>query len=213
MVKEVGKTVAGPRGPIHGAIVTRELHDDGSFEEKVFAPGYGEFFTGSGGDVEALALAAPTDSLPGGVPAALATISTGADQVYAAPGFAARAVVRRMNDAWATYRRSGHVPVRLVDPTEQALKSLSVAVAGGDHPEVRQAALDAKQAALDLELQYRPASDVDRGRFDACLRQLLLDGQTEDGSAVLGDVATLEWIETGSRPISERSTGRNTTRC
>ena len=44
-VKEVGKTVAGPRGPIHGAIVTRELHDDGSFEEKVFAPGYGEFFT------------------------------------------------------------------------------------------------------------------------------------------------------------------------
>ena len=84
-VKDVGKTVAGPRGPIQGAIVTRELHDDGSFEEKVFAPGYGEFFTGSGGDVEALALAAPTDSLPGGVPAALATISTGADQVYASP--------------------------------------------------------------------------------------------------------------------------------
>ena len=64
--------------------MTRELHDDGSFEEKVFAPGYGEFFTASGGDVEALALAAPTDSLPGGVPAALAAISTGADQVYAA---------------------------------------------------------------------------------------------------------------------------------
>ena len=193
-VKEVGKTVAGPHGPVHGAIVTRELHDDGSFEEKVFAPGYGEFLTGSGGDVEALALAVPTDALPGGVPAALATISAGADQVYASPGPAARAVVRGMNDAWATYRRSGDVPVRLVDPTEQALKSLSGAVAGGNRSMVRQAALDAKQAALDLELQYRPASDVDRGRFDAWLRQLLADARAKDSGAALGDIATLEWI-------------------
>jgi hypothetical protein len=193
-VKEVGKTVAGPRGPIHGAIVTRELHDDGSFEEKVFAPGYGEFFTASGGDVEALALGVPTDSLPGGVPVPLAAISTGADQVYAAPGSAARAVVSRMNDAWTTYRRSGDVPVRLVGHTGQALKSLSGAVAGGNRAAVRQAALNAKQAALDLELQYRPASDVDRGRFDAWLRQLLVDAQAKDGGAVLGDVATLEWV-------------------
>ena len=191
-VKEVGKTVAGPRGPIRGAIVTRELHDDGSFEDKVFALGYGEFFTGSGGDVEALALAVPTDSLPGGVPAALATISNGADQVYASPASRARAEVTRINDAWATYLRGGDVPVRLVDPTEQALKSLVRAVAGGQ--QVRQAALDAKQAALDLELQYRAASDVDRGRFEAWLRQLLVDAQAKDAGAVLGDVATLEWI-------------------
>jgi hypothetical protein len=192
-VKEVGKTVAGPHGPVHGAITIRELHGDGATEDKVFAPGYGEFFTGSGGDVEALALGVPTDALPGGVPSALATISTSADQVYASPG-SARAVVGRMNDAWATYRRSGDVPVRLVGPTGQALKSLSGAVAGGNRAAVRRAALDAKQAALDLELQYRPASDVDRGRFEAWLRQLLVDAQAKDGAAVLGDVATLEWI-------------------
>jgi hypothetical protein len=59
---------------------------------------------------------------------------------------------------------------------------------------VRQAALDVKQAALDLELQYRPVADVDRGRFDAWLRQLLVDTSAEDHGAVLGDVATLEWI-------------------
>ena len=99
-----------------------------------------------------------------------------------------------MNDAWTTYRRSGDVPVRLVGHTGQALKSLSGAVAGGNRAAVRQAALNAKQAALDLELQYRPASDVDRGRFDAWLQQLLLDGQAKDAGAVLGDVATLEWI-------------------
>ena len=99
-----------------------------------------------------------------------------------------------MNDAWATYRRDGDVPVRLVDPTERALKSLSGAVTGGDRAAVRHAALDAKQAALDLELQYRPVSEVDRGRFDAWLRQLLVDVRAKDGGAMLGDVATLEWI-------------------
>lgn len=30
-VKTVGKTVDGPRGPVHGAMVGRERHDDGSF--------------------------------------------------------------------------------------------------------------------------------------------------------------------------------------
>ena len=98
-----------------------------------------------------------------------------------------------MNDGWATYRRSGDVPVRLVGPTGHALTSLS-RVAGSDRAKVRQAALDVKQAALDLELQYRPVADVDRGRFDAWLRQLLVDAQAKDGGAVLGDVATLEWI-------------------
>ena len=44
-------------------------------EEKTFAPGYGEFFTGGGGDVEALALAVPIDALAGPVPAALETLS------------------------------------------------------------------------------------------------------------------------------------------
>ena len=67
-VKETGKTVAGPHGSVRGAIVARELHDDGSLEDKTFAPGYGEFFTGGGGDVEAMALAVPADALSGPSP-------------------------------------------------------------------------------------------------------------------------------------------------
>ena len=35
---------------------------DGTTEDKTFAPGYGEFYTAGGGDVEALALAVPTDA-------------------------------------------------------------------------------------------------------------------------------------------------------
>ncbi len=65
-VKAVDKTMAaGPRGAVRGALVGRELHDDGTFSDKVFAPGYGEFFTAHEGDVEALALAVPTAALAG----------------------------------------------------------------------------------------------------------------------------------------------------
>ena len=39
--KSIGRTVNGPRGPVMGALVGRELHDGGTFSDKVFAPGYG----------------------------------------------------------------------------------------------------------------------------------------------------------------------------
>ena len=48
----------------------------------MFAPGYGEFRSSDGPDVEAMALASPTDSLPGGVPAELTAISDGADRIF-----------------------------------------------------------------------------------------------------------------------------------
>ena len=64
-VKTIDKTVDGPQGPTEGALVGRELHDDGTYSDKVFAPGYGEFYSAHAGDVEALALAVPTDALAG----------------------------------------------------------------------------------------------------------------------------------------------------
>jgi hypothetical protein len=44
-VKATGVTVDGPVGPVPGAIVVTELHQDGTYEDKTFAPGYGEFQT------------------------------------------------------------------------------------------------------------------------------------------------------------------------
>ena len=197
-VKAVGETVDGPRGPVRGAITVRELHDDGTFEEKVFAPGYGEFFTGGGGEVEALALAVPTDAVAGGVPPQLEAVSAGADDIFetAGPGAwkkASRAVAT-MTAAWAGYRRTGQVPRRLAAPTSGALQALARAVAARDQAEARQAALNVSQAGLDLQLQYRPPTDVDLDRFDLWLRQLLLDARGRDQAAVIGDVATVEWI-------------------
>ena len=50
------------------------------------------------------------------------------------------------------------------------------------------------QAALDLELTYRPPAQIDRARFDLWLRHTLVDAAARDRAAVSGDVATLEWI-------------------
>jgi hypothetical protein len=54
--------VNGPRGPLPGAIVGSELHDDGTREDKFFAPGYGEFRSASPSELEAMAVAVPTDA-------------------------------------------------------------------------------------------------------------------------------------------------------
>jgi hypothetical protein len=50
-VKQTGKTVQGPGGPITGAMVGTELHqDEADLEPKVFAPGHAEWFSGGGHD-------------------------------------------------------------------------------------------------------------------------------------------------------------------
>ena len=72
-VKSTDKTLDGPCVPSTGLVV-EELHMDGTTEDKTFAPGYGEFYTAGGGDVEALALAVPTDAASGPTPAELQTL-------------------------------------------------------------------------------------------------------------------------------------------
>ena len=128
-------------GPIEGGILAEELHSDGTTEQKVFAPGYGEFYTAGGGDVEALALAVPTDALRRrAVPAELTTLSDGALEIFDAAGSgdwaAASATIRDMEAAWQTYR-GGDVP-RLIEPRmDEALAALArrrPSAAGGRGP-------------------------------------------------------------------------------
>ena len=196
-VKETAKTVSGPRGPVKGALVGRELHDDGTFSDKVFAPGYGEFFTAHEGDVEALALAVPTAALSGSTPRELTRLLASANAIFAAAGDrrwkAASTVLEGMRDVWAA-QRARRVPPRLVTPINAGLAALSRAVGARDSRRARNAALDMVQAALDLELSYRPPAQIDRARFDLWLRQTLVDTAVRDRSAISGDLATLEWI-------------------
>ena len=166
-VKAVDQTVQGPRGPVEGAIIASELHQDGSREDKTFAPGYGEFFTGAGGDVEALALAVPIDKLPGPVPAELETLAS------------ATSTIATKKQAWQSFQ-TRKVPPRLKGVMDDAL--------------ARQSAFDVAQSALDLQLRYWPPAEIDRERFDLWARRLVVDAKAGNATGVTGDLVVLEWI-------------------
>jgi hypothetical protein len=196
-VKSVGKTVRGPRGPIDGAIVVEELHLDGTREDKTFAPGYGEFRTGSKQAFEGLALAVPTDALSGPRPAELARLSTGATgmlgSAQAEDWNGAVATLERMSAAWDELR-AGALPPMLEAQMNQALDRLRGAVKAHKSVRAALAAIDAGQASLDLELQYRSPVEIDRARFDLWASRILIHASADDLAGVTGDVATLEWI-------------------
>ncbi len=196
-VKSVGKTLDGPLGPIEGGLVAEELHMDGKTEGKLFAPGYGEFYTSDASDVEALALAVPTDSLSGTLPTELGTLSNGALDVFdtARTGDwnAASATVEKMSTAWETYR-VGEVPKKIQPRMNEALAALTAAVDSRDTAQARQAAIDAAQWSLDLQLQYRPQTEVDLARLDLWAAQVMVDAEAGDSGAVGGDVFTLGYI-------------------
>ncbi len=170
---------------------------DGNTEGKTFAPGYGEFYTAGGGDVEALALAVPTDALSGPPPAELETLSNGALEIFDAARSrdwnAASATVEKMSAAWETYR-AGEVP-KMVEPRmTAALAALAEAVEARDAAQTRQAAIDAARWSLDLELQYRPPAEIDLARFDLWAAQLIADAAASDADAVNGDFFALDYI-------------------
>jgi hypothetical protein len=196
-VKTLGKSLEGPLGPLEGGLVAEELHMDGKTEDKVFAPGYGEFYTADGSDVEALALAVPTDSLSGPLPSELDTLSSGALDIFDAARSkdwnAASATVEGMNTAWEAFR-AGEVPKKIEPRMRVALAALAEAVDARNTEQARQAAIDAGRWSLDLRLQYRPQTEIDLARMDLWAAQLRVDAAAGDAGAVNGDVFTLGYI-------------------
>jgi hypothetical protein len=196
-VKSVGKTLDGPLGPVEGGLVAEEFHMDGTTEDKTFAPGYGEFYTASGGDVEALALAVPTDATSGPPPAELETLSSGAfsvfDEAQSKDWNSASSTVEKMNAAWKIYG-AGEVPKRVQPRMTEALAELTKAVDDRDPARTRQAALKAAQWSLDLLLRYQPAAEVDLARFDLWAAQLVVDASAGDAAMVNSDIFTLDYI-------------------
>ena len=163
-IKEIDKTVPGPVGPVAGAMVARELHDDGTYSDKVFAPGYGEFFTAHGGEVEAMALALPTDASSEPVPAELEALSKDAtaalDSVEAGNWAAAEASAKRIADSWASLQKAEQPP-RLAKEMDRATKALTTSAAAHDEADAANAAIDVGQSALDLRAAL-PAAGRDR---------------------------------------------------
>ena len=196
-VKAVGQTLDGPLGPVEGGLLIEELHMDNSTEAKTFGPGYGEFFTAGGGDVEALALAVPADALSEPTPAELATIEQGAGQVFDGAGSkdwsAAQAAVPRMTAAWEA-TRVGEVPNRLEPLMSRALGKLAAAVENRRASEARQAAIDVARWSLDLQLRHRPVAEIDLARLNLWAAQMLVDAAAGDAAGVHGDFFSIDYI-------------------
>ena len=202
-VESVGKQFGGPQGQVGGAIVVDELHQDGAHETKVFAPSYGEFKTGSGGGLEDLALAVPTDALSGPAPAALEQLWQSTIAVYDAVGAgdssAVSAAADRLNGAWSRYRASGTVPPLLAAQMTRALAALAgdelaPALRARNAAGTQRTALDAGQATLDLLLRHRRPAAVDRARFELWARQVQVDAAAAEPGHVAGDAETLARI-------------------
>jgi hypothetical protein len=197
IVRSVGQTVNGPTGPVAGAITVEELHMDGTREDKIFAPGYGEFSTGSGGDLEAMALAVPTDALAGPPPSSLVTLSNGAysvfDAAHASNLSSAAATLNSMNNAWNTYQAGGAPPM-LETQMDDALAALDAAITATDAVATRHAALDVALATFDFQLRYRPRVEIDYVRLDLWARRLQVDTEANDTDGIASDVAIIEWV-------------------
>ncbi len=196
-VRAVDRTVHGPLGSVDGAIVVQELHMDGTTEGKIFAPGYGEFLTGSGGDLEAAALAVPLNALAGPVPEDLASLSSAARQILEASQAenwsTASASLETALAAWDSYQTAA-LPRMLEAQMSAALVKLVAAVDAQQPAEAGQAAIGVAWAALDFELRHRPVAEIDRALFDLWAARVSLDAKAGDPANVVGDVATLEWI-------------------
>lgn len=176
-----------------------ETHQDGTLSDKVFAPGYSEFLSTDGPDIEAMALASPTDSLPGGVPAELMSISEGADRIFSsrlatsAQWRKSEMVALGMVKSWNTFL-AGDVPPRLEKPTWLALQELVAEIASRDRSKTRAASIDASYASINLQLRYRPVTEVDTARFELWTRRALVHSIDGSLAGVRSDLVTIEWI-------------------
>jgi hypothetical protein len=209
-VKAVGQTVSGPRGPVSGALTASELHFDGKREDKIFAPGYGEFSTGDPtGDLELASLAVPTDARPGPVPAKLTALSEAVRVVFDKVGGndwgAAAAATGTLRAAWDAYRSDG-VPDQLATQMSRDIDTLAGTVAARRPTQAHAAALRVAQNDLDLRLQHRPVVEIDLARLRLWARQLQVDAATGDPGAVAGDVTTMEWIRDRVRHTLDQPT-------
>jgi hypothetical protein len=197
-IEAVGEAVRGPTGPVQGAITGRELHmDEARLERKTFAPGYGEFFSGGGRTFEATALVVPADAVKAPIPHPLAALARDASRVFLAARarawpVASAGVARVGRDAGRL--RGQAVPERLAHQLGDAVAALRRAVEKRAWRTSALAALDVAAAGLDVQLRYRPAAAIERGRLSLWTLRRAVDAAAADPPAVRGDAATLRWI-------------------
>ena len=158
-VQAVDERVDGPNGAVDGALLVRERLLDGTLEDKVFAPGFGEFRAEVASDDElvTVSVAAPVQTRASDEPRDLVAISgraAGILDALASPDWARMAAdVADLTAAWDRYRTRA-VPPLIEEQMAAALQVLSAAVAAHKRDGSQRGATDVAQAALDLSLQH-----------------------------------------------------------
>ena len=196
-VKSVDETLDGPFGPISGGLRVDELHMGGAHEEKFFAPGYGEFYTEADDEIEALAMAVPTDAAQGEMPAEVESLATAtADALAGVAGgdwAAATAATDRARASWDAMP-DGVAPALVSPALEAALAELSDALAAQDTEAAGTSAMAAALLSSDLELRYRPVGDVDRARIGLWASRVAADLAIDDAAGVSSDLFALDYV-------------------
>lgn len=194
-VKAIDVTADGPSGPLTGGLLVAELHMDGSREDKVFMPGYGEFRTGTAAtnNLEALALMAPIDALQAPLPAALGTMSSASAAIFAAANAndftAAATALASLTDAWNTVQ-TGQVPPLLKAEMARVLALLEAVVDGRVVADTRDEAIALARVIVDLRLRHQPIAEIDQIRLDLWLAQVTADAAERGFGDIRGDAAT-----------------------
>ncbi|ABG99056.1 conserved hypothetical protein (plasmid) [Rhodococcus jostii RHA1] len=208
-VEKIDQDVAGPSGNIGGAIEVSEVHMDGTREGKVFAPGYGEFSTGSpAGDLDAVSLASPTDTRPGPAPPEFGALSIAVGDVFGAVAAAdserARQAATALDRAWDSVRTVG-IPPQTELQMQRDIDTLTRAVGDRDWGSAQSAAQRVAQNELDLRLLHQRVIDVDLARLALWARQLPVDVAAADTGSVRGDTAALDRVWERTRPGVEET--------
>jgi hypothetical protein len=86
------------------------------------------------------------------------------------------------------------VPPRLVGPTSLALRNLVSKTEARQRSATRSASIDAAYASNDLQLRYRPVTEVDTMRFELWVRRALVAATKGSLGGTRSAVVTLEWI-------------------
>lgn len=205
-VQRIDQTLDGPRGPVTGAVLVRELLMEGTTEDKLFAPGYGEFRIETEDELLNVALAVPTD-------AAAAAPSSPADGLSLAAAALFDAVPSDASGDWVgldgrvdattgavdAFRAGRRVSPLLDEQMAAALEELRDADGERDPAGARQAAAGVLEAALDFELYHRPVAEVDLDRLGLWARRIVADSAAGDAVGVYGDVASLGAVHTRVR--------------
>jgi len=203
VVKAVDETVEGPQGQITGALLIEEHPMDGATEDKIFAPGYGEFMARvlSEDELVNVSLGVPVDAVPGGQSAEVDQLSAATADIYTAAGAqdwtAVTALASSVQTIWTSYRANG-VPPLTAEGVDGAVEALMTAADTQQTAPTQQAANNLAYLVTDLQLRHEPPATVNLGRMDVLARQVIVDAAAEQAGFLTGDATHLEalWART-----------------